>query len=489
MPKTKSPKTKSSTSKSTEKAVEPDAKGRRLPVGILWNEAGSSGLKEAWGFISEAYNAALYFPEAVTPYSKMRRSTPEIVSIRAAFTSWSRNINPQVNLPEKATDDDKKYQEFVLSVLNDVEGGFSKLIDTMVNHVPFMGWGWWEAVPGLRDPNWTPPGDDDWKSEADDNLIGIRRFAWRDPATFNGWDMDEKTKRMKGLKQQDYPHEPVTLPLNKSLHVTFGDSNNPEGLSPLEAVWRLERLKYGYEVVMGIGAEHAAGHLKIKKTESGDASGTDKTAMATAAKNLLTAQQGNFGYFPYGIDGEVIDVPFGAGTFLLETVKYYSTMIYLVYMMQFVALNTMTSTGAQASQVDSTDMAVFTFNAMMDGFASQFDAQIGKRLYDWNVKQLNAFPGVEKRPKITFSHIDKTIALSEMGSFLTQIDGLLNLGDDDIKSIRKRTGGLLSENEPDRMSEAQRIRMMNENKPPPGQEVPVVEKQEVKPEEKPIEKT
>lgn len=60
----------------------------------------------------------------------------------------------------------------------------------------------------------------------------------------------------------------IILPLDNSLHITFGDANNPEVLSPLEAVWRLERLKYGYEVVMGIGSEHSAGRLKIQKIEN-----------------------------------------------------------------------------------------------------------------------------------------------------------------------------------------------------------------------------
>ena len=432
-------------------------------TGIRFYEAGTSGLKEYWGFVTEAYNSALYWPDVQPLYSRLRRSMPEIVSIRLAFTSWARNIKPVINLPNDATDDDKKYQDFLESEFENWEGGFGQWIDTAVNQVPFMGWGWWEAVPGLRDPNWKPPDGDEWRSEADDELVGLRRLAWRDSSTFFGWDMNEK-KKLLGIKQQDFPNKPVTLLLKDSLHLTFGDPTNPEGLSPLEAVWRLERLKFGYEVVMGIGSEHAAGHLKVNKTETGVLSDSDKTDIATAAKNLLSAQEGNYGYFPHGLDGDVIDVPFGAGSFLLETIKHYSIMVYSVYMMQFVALNTMTSTGAQASQVDSTDMGVFTFNSMMDGFASQLDNQIGKRLYNWNKA---AFPNLTKRPKITFSHVDKTIALGELGSFLAQMDGILNLGEDDLKAIRKRSG-FLPENEPnpeDILVSAQETRKLDEKQP------------------------
>jgi hypothetical protein len=435
---------KTTKNKRAELAQEPKPKKQQKErIGLRFYEAGSSGLKENYGFITEAYNSALYWPTVQPLYARIRRSTPEIVSIRHGFTTWGRNIKPIVNLPDNFTSADEKYQDYLYSEFENWDGGFGQLIDTMVNYIPFMGWGFWEAPPAIRDPEWKPPNSDEWRSEADDGLLGIRRFAWRDSSTFNGWIKDDKSKKVIGLKQQDFPHQAVELFFKDGLHLTFGDPDNPEGLSPLEAVWRLERLKYGYEVVMGIGSEHAAGHLKIMRTEEGTSSGADKTAIETAARNLLSAQQGNFGYFPKGLDGTVMDVPFAAGNFLLETIKYYSTMIYMVYMMQFVALNTMTQTGAMASQVDSTDMAVFSFNAMMDGFASQFDNQIGKRLFEWNKA---SFPGI-KRPKITFSHIDKSIALGELGSFLTQVDGIINLGDDDLKAIRKRSG-FLAENEP-----------------------------------------
>jgi len=455
--------TKKSPPKKTRKVKPVELAEAKPRTGIKFYEAGTSGLKEWYGFVSEAYNSSLYWPTVQPLYSRLRRSMPEIVSIRLAFTSWARNVKPVVNLPDDPTDDDKKYQDFIESEFENWEGGFTQWIDTVVNQVPFMGWGWWEAVPGMRDPNWKPPDGDDWRSEADDGLIGFRRLAWRDSSTFFGWGMNDK-KKLQGLKQQDMPNPVITLPLKDSLHLTFGDPYNPEGLSPLEAVWRLERLKYGYEVVMGIGSEHAAGHLKISRTETGAMSESDKSAIADAAKNLLSAQEGNYGYFPNGLDGNVIDVPFGAGSFLLETIKHYSIMVYSVYMMQFVALNTMTSTGAQASQVDSTDMGVFTFNSMLDGFASQFDQQIGKRLYGWNK---DAFPDLTKRPKISFSHIDKTIALGELGSFLTQMDGIINLGEDDIKAIRKRSG-FLPENEPnpeDVLISAQETRKLDEKKP------------------------
>jgi hypothetical protein len=442
-------------------------KGAR--TGLRFIEAGSEGIKGYSGFITEAYNAQLYWPAVQPTYSRLRRSMPEIVMIRNAFTSWARNVKPVVELPDKATDDDKKYQDFIQSDFDNMEGGFAQFVDTLVNQVPFMGWGWWEAVPGIRDPKWKPPGDDDWKSEADDGLIGIRRLGWRDSSTFYGWDMTEPKKKLQGMKQMDWPNPPVTLPLNKSLHLTFGDPNNPEGLTPMEAVWRLERMKYGYEVVMGIGSEHAAGHLSINKTTEGDLSATDEQMIARTAKNLLSAQEGNYAYWPFGLDGKVIDVPFQSAGSILEIVKHYSILVLSVYTMQWIALNTMTSTGAQASQVDSTDTGVFTYNAMMDGFASQYDAQIGRRLFEWNKAE---FPNITKRPKIKFSHIDKSLALNDLANFFRTLDGILPMTDDDYKALRVRSGFLPTN--VDSMEAAKEARKLDEAmaptpKVPPGQ--------------------
>lgn len=419
-------------------------------VRILFNEVGSSGLKEWSGFVTEAYNSALFFPNVVPIYARLRQSMPEIVMIRRAFSAWSRDVQPIINLPDEPSDDDKKYQEFLESEFDNWDGGFTAWLETCVNYVPFFGWGWWDVQPAIRDPYWKPPGDDTWVSEEDDGRVGLRRIAWRDNSTFSGWEMTPETRRLKGMWQQDYPRQKVMLPLDHSLHMTFGGSHNPEGSSPLEAVWRLERIKYGLEVIQGMGFEHAAGHLSVKKIEKGDISATDRNNVADAAKAILAAQEGNYAIWPYGLDGNVMDINFAAAGSILEAIRYYGILVLSLYTMQWIALNTMTQTGAMASQVDSTNSGIYTFNSMLDGFASQFDDQIGKRLWTWNKE---AFPGVTKRPRITFSHIENTLDLGALGSFLGQIYDKMPIGLDDYEAIRQRTGWMPEKTPEDALEE------------------------------------
>jgi hypothetical protein len=402
-------------------------------------EKGSSGLKSWSGYIAEAYNQQLYWPAAYPVYSRIRRSMSEMVMVRQALSTWARNVSVDISLPDNPSDDDKKYKDFIFSVFDEVEGGFGRLIDTIVNNVPFYGWGWFSVVPARRDPSWIPPNKgDDWRSESDDGLIGLRRFAWRDPSSFFRWEMNDN-KRVLGMHQQDPPLPPVYLDNASSLHLTFGDPNNPEGLSPLEAVWRIERIKHALEVIQGIGFEHAAGYLNITKTESGTISDDDKTNVHAAARAILSAQEGNYALWPFGIQGEVKDINFAAAGNLLEVIKYQGVLALSCFTMQWMALSATTGAGSFAAMQDSSNMGVFTFNAMLDGFASQLDAQVGKRLYEWNKM---SFKGLTKRPKIVFTHIEKEAQLSELSQFISSMNGFMPMGEKDWKAIRKRVNFL-----------------------------------------------
>jgi hypothetical protein len=453
-------------------------------VRIILNESGTSGLKEYGGFVSEAYLAQYTWPSVSSTFARIRRSCPEMLMVGGAFSAWGRNSDIIVDLPDKPSDAEKEYHEFVYEVFDDIEGGKSQLIETMVRRTPFDGFFVWETPFGKRELNWTAPSfrdidgkswKDTWKSQYDDGRIGIRRFAARDTSTFAGWEFDGHKKAI-AFKQLDYPNPEVILPLERCLHLVFGDVNNPEGMSPLEAIARLETLKRGYETVMGIGSEHVAGHLRVQKTTAGALSTTDKQNVADAARAILSAQEGNFALWPYGLEGQVVDIPFAAAAAILETIKYYSVEMLAVYMMQFIAYNIFTRTGALSSATDSSQIAVFTFNAMLDGFAAQLDNQIGRRLYQLNK---DSFPGLERRPKIRFKHVEKTVALSEMGVFFNQLNGILPLGDEDYRAIRERSG-FLPKNLPEVVNQPTKPAIPNGTNPQgdPANETPEVPEDE-----------
>jgi hypothetical protein len=399
---------------------------------VDYREIGSSGLKEYSGFIEEAFSTELRWPTCEPLYRRLFRSDPEMTMVRLAFGALARSQTIDWELPEKPSDDDKRAQEFAQSVTDDIAGGVGAFLEKAATRVPMFGWGWWEVLPGLRDPKWKPPGDDDdWQSEYKDGRVGIRRLAWRDSSSFQGWDMSDNG-RVRGLVQMDFPHPAVTIPVERSLHLTFGDADNPEGLALLEAVWRLERIKYGLEVIQGIGFEHTAGHVAF--SVENNLTDADKIMLEAAARAVMSAQEGSYLALPKGVKAEIIDVNFTAAGAILESIRYFGLLKLMVCNMQWMALSSVSGSGSYAAMNDSSSMAVMTYNAMMDGFASQFDAQVGRRLFQWN-----QFPGMTRRPRAVIPHIEKVISLTELAAILRPLAETIPLGKEDQIAIRRKS--------------------------------------------------
>lgn len=400
---------------------------------MKYDEIGDSGLKQYAGFIEEAYHAELRWPAVQPLYSRMRRSDPEVSIVRNIYTSLARRLRFEWELPDDPTPDEQAAADFGASVLDDMDGGISGFAETMLGNVPFMGWGWWEVLWGLRSPDWRPPNGDPWRSEYDDNRFGIRRLAWRDSSAFYRWQMDGG--RMVGMVQM-VPNtaRQITIPLDRSLHITFGDAHNPEGLTPLEALWRLERIKYGLEVIQGIGFEHSAGHLSVKAEQQ--LTPEINAAVRAAARAIMMAQEGNYAVWPQGYTGEIVDSSFSAAAAILETIRYWGILKLTLYNMQWVAIAATSGAGSYSAMSDSSSMFMITFNSMVDGFAAQMDAQIGRKLFAYNDF------GKIRRPRLVVRPIDKIIGLGELASILAPLKNVMPLGDEDYKAIRARTGFL-----------------------------------------------
>lgn len=404
-----------------------------------FDEIGTAGLQAWSGYLQQAYHSELRWPEVYPLFERIRRSDPEISIVRVIFGTLGRSMSIEWDLPEDPSDDDRKAQEFGYSVFEDMEGGIERWRDSLLAVTPFMGWSWWEMVPGLRRENWRPPDKEDpWRSDYNDGMLGVRRLAWRDPSSFSSWDLNDQSGRLRGMNQLDMPNPPVTIPLDQSVHITFGDAESPEGLSPLEAVWRLERLKYGLELVQGIGFEHAAGYLDVVSDKT-TLTGEDHERIRKAARSIMSVQEGNYAAWPKGITGDLKDVPFAAAPSLLEAIRYYGLLKLQVYFMSWVAIATTAGAGAYAASQDFSYMTVQIFNAMMDGFVSQLDKQFGARLFEWNADR---FPGMTERPHLHAPPIKKTLSLSELGGFIKAFGELFPLGEDDILAIRKESGFL-----------------------------------------------
>ena len=423
---------------------------RELAAANKWGETGTSGLQAWGGYVDEAYAAEVRWPACIPLYDRIWRSDPEVAIARLVMETLASDIEIGWELPEHIgskdlgapSADDKAAQEFGYEVLDDIEGGIGEWLKDAMARVPFYGWGWWEVVPGVRKEDWRPPQSDPWRSDYDDGLVGYRRLAFRRYSSFYGWEMDDYNKRLIGLKQSDPPNQAVTIPTDRSLHVTFGDSTNPEGLATLEAMWRLERYKYGLETVQGFGFQHTAGHLAVNPEATATLTETDLAKIKAAARAIMTPQEGNYAVFPPGWKGEIIDSSFGAAAALLEAIRYYGVLKLGLLQMQWVALGTLSPYGSYSTAETASELFYNVFNSMVEGFVRQADEQIGKRLFDYPINR-DAFPGMTRRPRLAVVHkAQKSIELAKLGQFMTSLNAISGLGEEDIIAIRKQSGFL-----------------------------------------------
>ena len=116
----------------------------------IFEEVGTPGLEAFSGFVQEAYLPELRWPAVYPLYNRYRRADPETVIARQVFTTMARGVRFEFSLAEDATPDEKAFAEFGDQVLDDIEGGQSAFIETVMENVPFFGWGWWEVLPGIQ---------------------------------------------------------------------------------------------------------------------------------------------------------------------------------------------------------------------------------------------------------------------------------------------------------------------------------------------------
>lgn len=404
---------------------------------------GVHGLPIMSGYINAAYIPDLTWSGgAFNHYERLRRGNAEVAMVRQAFASLASGQSFYAQAPEHPTSIESRATDFLNEVLGDVNAGIEDLRDTLVNTVPFFGWALWEVPLGPRRRNWRG-GINGWTSKYDDGLVGVQGFEFRDHSSFDKWQTDGNG-RVVGMWQRTWgaegkqPTQPI--PFANALHVNFGDPNNPEGLSPLEAAYPLDTYMRNLEIIMGIGYEPAAGHLKVTVKEEMDEAA--KATVRAAARAILSAQEGNyFTAIAEKFDGEIMDVPFAAGATIQEAVRYYGLRVLQLYSMQWMAMATTANTGAYSAVLAAADMGLLAYNGMMESFARQVDQQVAKRLFNHPINEA-AFAGMERRPRIKITPVDRSIPLSELAQFIFQLGETLQLTPDDLIAIRRKSGFL-----------------------------------------------
>lgn len=424
------------------------------------SEKGKVGLESLYGLIYEAYLPQLRWPDVASLYNRIYRSDTEVAICRTIIDSFANQATYQYVAPEaigefrgddlNPIDAEKKAIDFANQVLEDMDTPFSHWISSCMSKVLFYGFGLWEFVLGLRKQNWKAPDQDDWKSKYDDGAIGIRRLAFRSYSSFRSWELSDKGY-VKGFYQDVGGGEQVFIPKEKLLHLKYGDLENPEGLATLETIYRLEKIKYQLEIVQGIGFEHSAGYLDVSSEhEIGE---QDLVTIRSAARAVMSAQQGNYALWPEGVTGEIKSTRFESAETLLSALRFYSILKLAVVNMQWATIGTISQFGTYSTMADATTFFITWFNTALQAFVSQIDKQLTPQIF--SKANMSMFPGLVQPPQLTATRVHKITNLIEIGQFLMAIKPMLPLTPDDWQAIRRRSEFLQELSEEELMAVAQ----------------------------------
>jgi hypothetical protein len=224
----------------------PDARPQMLPS-MLWQDIGSSGLRQYSGWVREEFLRALQGREAARVFREMRDNSATIGALMFAIHQTMRKIDWKEERQSDDADQDF-YTDFAHSLRFDMSNGWDEFVAEALSMLEY-GFAPVELVYKRRqgqrkqmvyDVRGKPmlAGADEGSSNHDDGLIGIRRMPLRGQETILRWYFDPNGQ-ITGMQQQPWQGPLIDIPIEKLLIFRpLHYKNNPEGRSILRNAYR-----------------------------------------------------------------------------------------------------------------------------------------------------------------------------------------------------------------------------------------------------------
>lgn len=413
---------------------------------LLFEELGTTGLKQFSGMIDEEFLPQLKGRKAIQVWKEMRDNDPTVGATLFALEMLMRQVSWRV----EASDDSEQAQEraeFVDSNFNDMSDTWPDTLSSIFTFLPF-GFSLHEEVYKRR--LGVKPLDPDNSSTFNDGLIGWSKLPVRAQETIERWIFDQQTGDLKGAIQRAAPDFRVReLPMAKMLLFrTSTHKGNPEGRSMLRNGYRPWFFKKRIEEIEAIGIERDLAGLPVvqvpKELLRTGADGASKSLleeMKRLVRNIRRDQREGV-IFPLEYDEGgrelyKLSLLSTGGRRQFDTtriVQRYDTRMAQTVLADFIMLGH-ERVGSFALAAAKTNLFALALNAWLDSVQDIFNRVAIPRLF-----MVNGFDTAEL-PVLVHGDIE-TIEINDLATIITAMTGAgLSVFDDDTQQwIREQVG-------------------------------------------------
>jgi hypothetical protein len=396
-------------------------------TGASYAEIGCTGLTRFGNYVYEEWLGELKGQSGAKKYTEMKDNDPTIGAFLFAIKMLIRQVDWTV-VPGGTTVSDKAAQEFIETILDDMEFSWKDTIAEILSFLPY-GYAYFEVVYKLRQ------GDDSkarYHSAYTDGKVGIRKLAIRSQTTVQEWEFDEDGNIL-GLWQQAPPsYKRVFIPMEKAiLFRTEITKNNPEGRSLLRNCWRPYYFKKNIEEIEGIGVERDLAGLPVMEVPArimaGNATPDEKATFVACQQVVQQIRRDEVEglVVPSSVDstgqpsGYKLSLLTSGGRRSFDTnaiIDRYDKRISMTVMADFILMG-QSDVGSFALSSDKTKLFSYALVSILD----IIEAALNKGMVTPLLK-LNSFGKLTKPPKLKHGDIEIP-DLGILGAFITACSG------------------------------------------------------------------
>lgn len=317
-------------------------------------------------------------------FEEMRRNDSQIANILRAITLPIQTSNYFVEPASSDPSDKAIADEIEQNIFSDMEIPWGDVIRHICLMFPF-GFMPMEMVLGYRM-----------------GKVILRKLAPRLPTSLYRWEVDQRTSKLKWLRQQDSNGQIISIPVEKLVLFTLDrEGDNWQGRSLLRPAYRDWYIKNQLIKINAVKHERYGVGVPVVTARDGAKPKDEEWNAAEQAAQRIQASDGGAVMMPFGYTIKIMTPDNSSGgTDVIESIRYHDEQITKSILFMFANLGT-SSSGSRSLGDVMLSMFLDSTQTYADYIAEMIDIHVVRPLVTMN------YPGLSKFPRFKAGRIQK----------------------------------------------------------------------------------